>query len=96
MPLDKRRKRDYTIIMKIKIESPDGKSSIIEARDSAFAKEHEAIIKIVSCTEALQPWIAVNFDATGRPAGGRTMTQSQVDFLLSQAKKAGLKISKEE
>lgn len=64
------------------------KMSLIVKREEG--KEFEAIVKHISSTSE-QPFLGINF-VNGKPVGGRTMTQGDVDALVAGAKKAGLKI----
>ena len=75
--------------MEKKITIQDGRYTILTTRD----QEHRFgdKIKHISSTEA-QPYIAVNFDATGICVGGRTMQASAAKLLIDKAAMAGWKI----
>jgi hypothetical protein len=71
----------------MKIIAGNKMSLIIKREDGA---EYEGIVNHISSTEA-QPYYAINF-LDGKPVGGRTMTEMQVNALIAAAKKANLTI----
>lgn len=75
--------------MEIKITAPTGKYSIITTRDQE-SKFYCAINHISSTEE--QPFIAINFDESGKAVGGRTMQKSLVENVVATSKKNGFKV----
>ena len=81
----------------ITITSPKGISKIADRSEAGrslpeisegFDKREPGKITLVSSTVG-QPFIGANYDMAGTFIGGRTMTQKQVDDLISAAKKNG-------
>jgi len=73
----------------IKITVPNGKYSIIAIRNDE--KLFPIPPKSISTNEP-QPWIGMNYDASGNCVGGRTLTESGKQAILANAEKAVWKV----
>ena len=78
--------------MEIKITAPNGKYSIITTRDQE--SKFDCTINHVSSTDE-QPFIGINFDESGKAAGGRTMQKILVENVVATSKKNGFKVEGE-
>lgn len=63
--------------------------SLIGTRDELA--EYESLIQIMSSTSA-QPYAGVNF-LDGKPVGGRTLTEGEMQLMLKKAAEVGAEVT---
>lgn len=70
---------------------PEGGYAIICDRQSALAREHDALVKHLS-SSSLQPYYSIHFTATGEAIGGRTLTEGEREAAIRMARDRGLRV----